>query len=118
MVNVCDEDLLGRRLSEGDLSVEISPDYFSGEAVGLEEAMALVESAAIVNLAGEAIVGEVLRRGLAHPGAVRRIGGVPFLMIFKFQMGRWADPSPAGIRANSLNKGRPCAQCGQAQGRQ
>ncbi|MGC8556075.1 MAG: DUF424 domain-containing protein [Conexivisphaera sp.] len=87
MVNVADAELLGRRLSEGGLSVEISPDYFSGEEVGLEEAISLIEGAAIVNLVGNAIVGEVLRRGLAHPGAVRTIGGVAFLMIFKFTHG-------------------------------
>ncbi|BBE41614.1 DUF424 domain-containing protein [Conexivisphaera calida] len=84
MVNVCDEELLGRHLSEGELSVDITPEYFSGESMKLESAIALIEEAAIVNLVGSSIVGEVLRRGLAHPGAVRTIDGVPFLMIFKF----------------------------------
>ncbi len=90
MVNVCDEDLLGRRLSEGELTVDISPEYFSGEVLSLEEAVSLVQEAAIANLVGEAIVGEVLRRGLAHPAAVRRIAGVPFLMIFKFTSGSYS----------------------------
>jgi len=84
MVNVCDEDLLGRRLSDGELSVDINPDYFSGEVVDLETAVEYINEAAIVNMVGNAIVDEVLTRGLAHPGAVRRIGGVSFLMIFKF----------------------------------
>ena len=84
MVNVCDEGLLGRRLSEGELSVEITPEYFSGEEMTLDGALKVIEEAAIVNLVGSEIVGEVLKRGLAHPQAVRVIDGVPFLMIFKF----------------------------------
>ncbi len=84
MVNVCDEEILGKELKEGELVVNISKDYFLGFRVGEGKALQLVKEADIVNLVGNRIVELVLREGLAHPDAVRKIQGVSFLMIYRF----------------------------------
>ena len=84
MVNVCDEEVLGRVLKEGKLEVAISREYFLGFKADEEKAIQLVKEADIVNLVGNRIVDLVLKEGLAHPGAVRRIQDVSFLMIYKF----------------------------------
>lgn len=85
MVNACEADLLGRVLVEGSLKVEISPAFYKGGlSLTLSEAIELIKKASIVNLVGNRLVVEVLRLGLAHPRAVRKIDGVAFLMIYKF----------------------------------
>jgi hypothetical protein len=83
-VNICDEELLGTKVQDGTLEMHISRDYFGGEMVGSDEAIQLVRSCAVANLVGGRIVQRVLAEKLAAPGAVRTIGNVAFLMIFKF----------------------------------
>jgi len=85
MANICDADLLNKSISEGNLVIHISPEYFGGEVVGLEEALKIVEETPILNLAGNNIVSKVIEANLASPRAVREIGCVKFLLVFKFK---------------------------------
>ncbi|MEM0117347.1 MAG: DUF424 family protein [Conexivisphaerales archaeon] len=84
MVNLCDEEVLGKTLVEGSLKVEITNGYFGENRVNDEEALQLLRKSDIANLVGERIVSKAIDERLADPRAVRRIDGVPFLMIFKF----------------------------------
>lgn len=84
LVNICDQELLGQKVRDGSLEMHLSRDYFGGELVSSEEALQLVRSCSMANLVGQRIVGRVLAERLAAPGAVRTIGAVAFLMIFKF----------------------------------
>ena len=84
MVNICDEEVLGRVLKEGELQVSISREYFMGFKAEEETALKLVKEADIINLVGNRIVDLVLKEGMAHPDAVRKIQGVSFLMIYRF----------------------------------
>jgi hypothetical protein len=84
MVNICDQEVLGRRLKEGELTIDIGNGYFDGVLVGEEEAINSLRSCDIANLVGERIVERAVREKLADGRAVRRIDGVPFLMIYKF----------------------------------
>lgn len=84
LANICDEELVGQTIKGGEVEMYISPDYFGGEALGLEGALALVRSSPMVNLVGERIIMEVLKAKLASKQAVKKIGATYFLMIFKF----------------------------------
>ncbi len=83
MINICDEELIGSKIKEGNLEVDISKDYFH-ERIGDEDAIALLRSCSIANLVGKRIVSKALEMRLASPQSVRYIAGVPFLMLFKF----------------------------------
>jgi hypothetical protein len=85
MVNICDEEILGKELKEGELTVNINRDYFSGFWVDEEKAVQLVREADIINLVGNRIVRAVLKERLAHPKAARKISNVAFLMIYRFR---------------------------------
>ena len=84
MLNVCDADLLGKTVKEGKLNMHISHDYFGGNLVGEEEALALMQRSGIINLAGKGSVEIAVENKLAAKEAVRTIDNVPFLMIYKF----------------------------------
>ena len=84
LVNVCDSELIGRTLSEGNLKMHISKDFFAGELVEEEEALKIIKKSAMISLAGERSVNIALVNKLGSPQAVREIEGVPFLMIYKF----------------------------------
>ena len=84
LLNVCEKELLGSVVKGDGLEMRISEDYFGGEVVEREEVLRLVKECEIVNLVGNEIVEAVVEEGLANGDAVRIIGGVSFLMIFKF----------------------------------
>jgi len=84
LVNICDEELVGRTVSEGKLKVHLSPDFYSGEVVGMGEALRLIRTCSIVNLAGHRSVRLAVDNDVGNRDAVREIEKVPFLMIYKF----------------------------------
>ncbi len=84
LVNICDKELLGTTVKGMGLEMHISHEYFDGELVNTNQALNLVRSSNIVNLVGERIVSKVLEAKLASERAVKKVGKVSFLMIFKF----------------------------------
>lgn len=85
MVNICDQELIGTRIIEGELEVNITKDYFGQQLVNEEEAGALLTSCSVANLVGKRIVDKAVGMKLATELSIRTISDVPFLMIFKFQ---------------------------------
>ncbi len=84
LINICDEDLIGKTLNEGKLQMHISRDYFGGQVVEPPQALKMMKESSIINLAGTQAVEIALSNNLGAKEAVRVIQGVPFLMIYKF----------------------------------
>ena len=84
LVNICDEELIGRTVSEGKLKMHISKEFYFGEVVNRGEALRLIRTCSIVNLAGVRSVSLAVENDMGTRAAVREIEGVPFLMIYKF----------------------------------
>lgn len=85
MVDICDLDLIGNKLEQNGLVVNLTKEYFQQQVIEDLQAGDLLQRCAIANLVGEKIVGQALAMKMAKEASVRRISGVPFLMIFKFQ---------------------------------
>jgi len=84
LVNICDEELVGRTVTEGELRVHLSSEFYSGEVVDTGEALRLIRTCSIVNLAGTRSVSLAVDNNVGSPEAIREIEEVPFLMIYKF----------------------------------
>jgi uncharacterized protein len=84
LVNICDEELLGTTVKGGEVDIHISRDYFGADKVDEKGAIGLIEESSIVNLAGSRIVEKVVSANLAAKQAVKQVGDVSFLMIYKF----------------------------------
>jgi uncharacterized protein len=85
MINVCDIELVGSKLEEGELLINITKEYFQQEIIESAQAEKLLRTCSIANLVGERIVNQAVQLKFAKEMSIRRISGVPFLMIFKFQ---------------------------------
>ena len=83
-MNICDEELIGRTVTEGKLKVQISKEFYYGEVVDKGEALRLIRTCSIVNLAGDRSVSLAVENEMGAREAVREIQDVPFLMIYKF----------------------------------
>ena len=84
LVNMCDEELVGRTVAEGELKVHLSREFYSGEVVDRGEALRLIRTCSIINLAGSRSVTLAVENRVGAPEAIREIEEVPFLMIYKF----------------------------------
>jgi hypothetical protein len=71
-------------LHHGEIVLSLSEDYFQEEVIGVNKAADLLKKCSIANLVGEKIVALAISMGLAKEVSVKRICGIPFLMIFKF----------------------------------
>jgi|GEM_PF-78483 hypothetical protein len=88
LVNICDEELLGKTVKGNGVDMHISRDYFGNERVSEQEAINMIKESSIVNLAGSRIVEKVVKAQLASKLAVKNVGSVSFLMIYKFTNSR------------------------------
>jgi uncharacterized protein len=84
IINICDLDIVGKKINQGDFAIDISKEYYYSEEITKEEAVGLLKNASIINLVGNDIVELALDLNLAKRNSVKVIENIPFLMIFRF----------------------------------
>ena len=83
MLNICDIDLLGKNIIQEELNMTISKSYYGEKIIDHEEAESLLKSASIINMVGKETISLSLKLGVGSENGVKKIGGVPFLIVFK-----------------------------------
>jgi len=83
MLNICDVDLLGKNIVQEDLKMTISKSYYGEKIIEHEEAKNLLKNASIINMVGKETISLSLELGIGSENGVKKIGGVPFLIVFK-----------------------------------
>ena len=84
MINICDEELVGKNIESDSLNIDITNDFFN-EVANENEITSLLKKCSIANLIGRRVVDKTLSLGLAKKESIKIVSDVPFLMIFKFQ---------------------------------
>jgi uncharacterized protein len=84
MVNICDEELLGKNIVSDTVNINITSEFFS-EIVNENDITTLLKRCSIANLIGKRIIDKTLSLGLAKRDSIKIVSDIPFLMIFKFQ---------------------------------
>ena len=83
MLNICDADLLGKKIIEKELEVHISKSYYGEKIVEKEEAKTLLKNSSIINMVGKETISLSTSLGIGSEKGVKEIDGVPFLIVFK-----------------------------------
>lgn len=83
VVAVCDEELLGKTISDGRIKIYVDPSFYGGRLVDVEEALRIIDRSTIANLIGRRIVDAAIKHGLVHPEAVTEINGIPHAQIIR-----------------------------------
>jgi hypothetical protein len=83
MLNICDEELVGRVLKKDAFQMNISKSYFGQRIVGKSEAEDLMKSCSILNMAGKQTIEMSINLKIGTRNGVKEIDGVPFLIVFK-----------------------------------
>lgn len=83
MLNICDAELLGKTITEGDLSMNITKSYYGEKLVERDEATNLLKKSSIINMVGEKTVTLSIDLGIGSKSGVKKISNIPFLIVFK-----------------------------------
>ena len=83
MLNICDAELLGKKIIQDKLSMHISESYYGEKLVEKEEAKILLKNSSIINMVGKDTVSLSIELGIGSENGVKTISNVPFLIIFK-----------------------------------
>ena len=84
MINICDEELVGKDIKSDSLNINITNEFFN-EVVNENEITSLLKKCSIANLIGRRVVDKTLSLGLAKKESIKIVSDIPFLMIFKFR---------------------------------
>ncbi len=83
-VACCDEGLLNKIVTEGDLRIEISSSFFGGDLLAIDKAIEILREASYFNIVGENITNMALAQKLLSKEGVRKINNVPMAMKMMF----------------------------------
>lgn len=81
VVGICDRELLGKTLTEGDLNILINPAFFGTHEGTEEEVLTALRDCENINLFGERCIGLAIKHGYLDRESCRMIAGVPHAII-------------------------------------
>ena len=82
-LNICDAELLGKKIVQDDLTMKISENYYGEKFVEEEEAKTLLLNSSIINMVGTKTISLSITLGVGSEDGIKMISGVPFLLVFK-----------------------------------
>lgn len=82
MLNICDPELLGRKIVDGKLTMNISESYYGEKLVDQKEAEILLKNSSIINMVGKETIALSVKLGVGSESGIKIISGIPFLIIF------------------------------------
>jgi hypothetical protein len=80
----CDEELLNKIITEGNLRLEIGSTFFGGELLAIDKAIEILREAVYFNIVGENIINMAIAQRLLSEEGVRKINNVPMAMKMMF----------------------------------
>ena len=83
MLNICDPELVDKTLHDGKIKIKINPNYYAERDVDEHEAKNLLKKCTSVNMVGEKTISLATSLGIGSEKSIRRIEGIPFLIVFK-----------------------------------
>jgi len=83
ILNICDPELLGKIIVDGDLTITISKGYYGEKIIDDSEARTLLENSTSINMVGENTISFSIGLGIGSKDAVKKINNIPFLIVFK-----------------------------------
>ncbi|KXS45016.1 DUF424 family protein [Methanolobus zinderi] len=83
IVALCDRELIGKTLKEGDISITISEDFYKGDLVSEDRVRDTLAGAGNINIFGERSVSCAIECGVVDKDCVRFIDGVAHAQVFR-----------------------------------
>lgn len=85
VVALCDDELLGKYLEEGEFQLDVKESFYKGEHVESEKALEILKDMAAedatFNIVGEKAVALAQKAGIISPEQIGVIAGTPFALV-------------------------------------
>ena len=82
MLNICDAELLGKKITQDELNIHISENYYGERLIEKEEARDLLKQSSIINMVGQETISLSIELGVGSENGIKKISGIPFLIVF------------------------------------
>lgn len=83
IVALCDKELIGKTLKEGNISITITEEFYKGEIISREDAIDMLSKASNVNIFGEKAVSCAVECGVVDKDHVKIIDKVAHAQVFR-----------------------------------
>ncbi|ABE53282.1 DUF424 domain-containing protein [Methanococcoides burtonii] len=83
LVAVCDKELVGKKLTKGEIVIDISEGFYKGEIASEETIVQAIRNAPSANIFGTRSIQCAIDSGAVDPECVIYIEGTPHAQIYK-----------------------------------
>ena len=83
ILNVCAPEVLDKIIKDEEKEITISSSYYNEKSIDETEATHLLQNCTSANMVGEKIISLSIKLGIGSEKSVRKIDGIPFLIVFK-----------------------------------
>jgi hypothetical protein len=84
LIAACDNDLIGRKLKEGELRLEVSDEFYGGDRGEEEMLLNRLAMATMANLVGENVCRIAVEHDFIERECVMTIEGVPHAQMVRY----------------------------------
>ena len=83
MLNICDSELINKTFFDRNTKITIKSNYYAERDVDELEAKNLLKKCNSINMVGKKTISLATSLGIGSEKSIRRIEGIPFLLVFK-----------------------------------
>jgi len=84
LIAACDDDLIGRKLKDGELRLEVSEEFYGGDRGDQDMLLNRLAMATMANLVGEKVCRIAAEHDLIDRECVMTIAGVPHAQMVRY----------------------------------
>ncbi len=81
LIAMCDVDLLGKKIEDGDLQLNLSSNFYKGDELSDNDALIIIKNAHILNVVGEKSIEFCEKKGFINKKNVMKIKDVPYAQV-------------------------------------
>lgn len=79
---ICDKELIGKKISEGKLCLDVSKRFYEGELIDEEKLKEVLKDATNLNIVGEKSIKIALKEKVIDEKSIIKIKGIPHAQVY------------------------------------
>lgn len=82
IIAICDDNLIGKAFSEGNLILNITERFYKGEKLSPEKVLELMRNALSLNIVGKNSINLALKNNIIEKESIIKIQGIPHTQVY------------------------------------
>ncbi len=85
IVAICDEDLIGKEISEGDINLMITERFYKGDKLSKEEIIKIMKNSLNLNIVGKKSIKLALDNNIIEKDSIIKINKIPHAQVYRLE---------------------------------